>query len=396
MALTDKFRINELVSKGSKADRRDSKGRIVVQRKDGKEVRPTLSKETKPFGEEVIKAKNKNPRFKSELNEVDITPNEEQTSFSGESSGYVEKPKYNEEELKKAVDVKVDELIKEKRPKRGPYILKSKYDDLRKKYEDALEQIADLRRQLNDALAEIQRLQGVIQQLEVEVDSAKLQQAAAENELQSANDRYTTLLGDFQQAIIKGTKEAIERVSLEAQVRGLQAQKETLIRLEEQEEAAQEETAIRANLSGPDNSYDQKGDSGWKVPEPHDDPSLFESRQIHFRSNRRSSGWSGMDSLELYNFSEEDEANWSIQVKAGVGGHGTPWLGFSQSSGTIPPRSGETPGMVEIDAKKIRNVNSPRGRRKEFTDDITLTIGSDTYSLKGIFYRKLRRGGNGN
>ena len=103
-----------------------------------------------------------------------------------------------------------------------------------------------------------------------------------------------------------------------------------------------------------------------------------------------------MDSLELYNFSEEDEANWSIQVKAGVGGHGTPWLGFSQSSGTIPPRSGETPGMVEIDAKKIRNVNSPRGRRKEFTDDITLTIGSDTYSLKGIFYRKLRSGGNGN
>ena len=251
-------------------------------------------------------------------------------------------------------------------------------------------------RQLNEALAEIQRLQGVIQQLEVEVDSAKLQQAAAENELQAANDRYTTLLSDFQQAIIKGTKEAIERVSLEAQVRGLQAQKETLIRLEEQEEAAQEETAIRANLSGPDNSYEQKGDSGYKVPEPHDDPSLFESRQIHFRSNRKSSGWSGMDSLELYNFSEEDEANWSIQVKAGVGGHGTPWLGFSQSSGTIPPRSGETPGMVEIDAKKIRNVNSPKGRRREFTDDITLTIGSDTYSLKGIFYRKLRDGGNGN
>ena len=53
MALTDKFRINELVSKGSKFDRRDSKGRIVVaQRKDGKEVGPTLSKETKPFGEE--------------------------------------------------------------------------------------------------------------------------------------------------------------------------------------------------------------------------------------------------------------------------------------------------------------------------------------------------------
>lgn len=395
MALNDKFRIDELVKKGDRGVRRDESGKIVVRKKDGKEIKP-LPKSAKPFGEERIKGKLVKDKLKEDLvyRDDDINPNQE--TFSGEADINLVKPKYNEEELVKAVDVKVDELIKEKRPKRGPYILKSKYDDLRKKYEDALEQIADLRRQLNDALAEIQRLQGIIQQLEVEVDSSKLQQAAAENELQSANDRYTTLLSDFQQAIIKGTKEAIERVSLEAQVRGLQAQKETLIRLEEQEEAAQEETAIRANLSGPDNSYDQKGDSGWKVPEPHDDPGLFESRQIHFRSNRKSSGWSGLDSLELYNFSEEDEANWSISVKAGVGGHGQPWLGFSQSSGTIPPRSGETPGKVEIDAKKIRKVNSPKGRRREFTDDITLTIGSDTYSLKGIFYRKLRDGGNGN
>mgnify|MGYP003974822505 FL=1 len=396
MGLTDKFRINELTQKGSNVERRTSAGNILVKKVDGKEVKPTNKKLEKPFGQEVIKGKNKEARFKFELNEYDNTPNIEQTSFSGESTGYVEKPKYNESELKKAVDVKVDELIKKKKPKRGPYILKSKYDDLRKKYEDALAQIADLRKQLNTALAEIERLNGVVEQLKVEVDSAKLQQAAAENQLQAANNRYITLLSDFQQAIIKGTKEAIERVSLEAQVRGLQAQKETLIRIEEQEEAAQEETAIRANLSGPNNSYDQKGDTGWKVPEPHQDPSLFETRQIHFRSNRGGSGWSGLDSLELYNFSEEAETTWSISVVAGQGGHGTPWLGFSKSNGTIPPRSGETPGKIEIDAVKVRAVNSPKGRRREFTDDITLTIGQDTYNLKGIFYRKLRKGGNGN
>jgi hypothetical protein len=396
MGLTDKFRINELTQKGSNVERRTSAGNILVKKVDGKEVKPTNKKLEKPFGQEVIKGKNKEARFKFELNEYDNTPNIEQTSFSGESTGYVEKPKYNESELKKAVDVKVDELIKQKKSKRGPYILKSKYDDLRKKYEDALAQIADLRKQLNTALAEISRLEGVIEQLKVEADSAKLQQAAAENQLQAANSRYITLLSDFQQAVIKGTKEAIERVSLEAQVRGLQAQKETLVRLEEQEEAAQEETAIRANLTGPDNSYDQKGDTGWKVPEPHEDPNLFETRQIHFRSNRGGSGWGGLDSLELYNFSEEAEITWSISVVAGPGGHGTPWLGFSKQSGTIPPRSGETPGKIEIDAQKVRAVNSPKGRRREFTDEITLTIGQDTYNLKGIFYRKLRDGGDGN
>ena len=395
MALNDKFRIGELVKKGDGAIRRDESNKIIVRKKDGKEIKP-LPKSPKPFGEERIKGKLVKDKLKEDLvyRDDDINPNQE--TFSGESNLNIVKPKYNEEELKKAVDVKVDELIKKKKPKRGPYILKSKYDDLRKKYEDALAQIADLRKQLNTALAEIERLNGVVEQLKVEVDSAKLQQAAAENQLQAANNRYITLLSDFQQAIIKGTKEAIERVSLEAQVRGLQAQKETLIRIEEQEEAAQEETAIRANLSGPNNSYDQKGDTGWKVPEPHQDPSLFETRQIHFRSNRGGSGWSGLDSLELYNFSEEAETTWSISVVAGQGGHGTPWLGFSKSNGTIPPRSGETPGKIEIDAVKVRAVNSPKGRRREFTDDITLTIGQDTYNLKGIFYRKLRKGGNGN
>jgi hypothetical protein len=60
------------------------------------------------------------------------------------------------------------------------------------------------------------------------LDSAQLQKAAAENETQASNDRHTKLLTNFQQSLVKGTKEGIERVSLTAQVRGLQAQKITL------------------------------------------------------------------------------------------------------------------------------------------------------------------------
>jgi len=399
MGLTDKFRINELTKKGSKVERRTSAGNILVKKVDGKQVRPTNNKSKKPFGQEAIKGKQISPRFKSDLNESDDTPNIEQTSFSGESTGYVEKPKYNESELKKAVDVKVDELIKQKKSKRGPYILKSKFDDLRKKYEDALEQIADLRKKLNNALAEISRLEGVIQQLEVEADSAKLQQAAAENQLQAANDRYITLLSDFQQAIIKGTKEAIERVSLEAQVRGLQAQKETLVRIEEQEDAQQETAAILASLTGPPNSYEQKGDYAWKIPEDaiKDQAELDGGHTFYFRSNRKSSGWSNGNTLELYNFTEDSEVTYSFAItKGSQGGHGTPWFGFSPMSGTIPPRSGSTPGKVTVDANKIRKVSSPKGRRRVFDDDIVLTIADTTLDMKARFYRKLRSGGSGN
>ena len=69
-----------------------------------------------------IKGKQISPRYKSdwvdtdEFDEADI---EGQTTFSGETSGYLEKPKYNEDELEKAIDVKVDELIKKTKTKKG-------------------------------------------------------------------------------------------------------------------------------------------------------------------------------------------------------------------------------------------------------------------------------------
>ena len=134
-ARPEDYRLNELLTKGSKAIKRDEKSRsIVVRKKDGKQVAP-FSKEKKivPFGSKPIKRKQISPRYKSdwidsdEFEEVEV---EGQTSFSGETSGYLEKPKYNENELVKAIDVKVDELIKKKKKKKPDYILKRIYNKL--------------------------------------------------------------------------------------------------------------------------------------------------------------------------------------------------------------------------------------------------------------------------
>ena len=56
--------------------------------------------------------------------------------------------------------------------------------------------------------------------------------ASAEDELQISNDKYVTLVKDFQNALSKGIREGIERVSLEAQIRGLQAEKQTFNELQ--------------------------------------------------------------------------------------------------------------------------------------------------------------------
>ena len=119
-ARPEDYRLNELLTKGSKAIKRDEKsGRILVRKKDGKQVKPFVKeKKAAPFGSKPIKGKQISPRYKSdwvdsdEFDEVEV---EGQTSFSGETSGYLEKPKYNEDELVKAVDVEVDELIKKQK-----------------------------------------------------------------------------------------------------------------------------------------------------------------------------------------------------------------------------------------------------------------------------------------
>jgi hypothetical protein len=124
-AKPEDYRLKELLTKGSKAidKTRDKKtGGILVRKKDGKQVAPfSKVKKPVPFGLKPIKRKQISPRYKSdwidsdEFDEVEV---EGQTSFSGETSGYLEKPKYNEDELVKAVDVKVDELIKKKKAKK--------------------------------------------------------------------------------------------------------------------------------------------------------------------------------------------------------------------------------------------------------------------------------------
>ena len=257
-AKPEDYRVSELLKKGSKAidKTRDEKtGSIMVRKKDGKQTPVGLSKKDSiEFTERIKKGKSINhiskekPFVKYGMKPIrDIKPgdpaksksdwidtdefdsiNEEQTKFSGETSGYVEKPKYNEEELQKALDTKVDELIKKQKPEKPAYVKKTKFDDKQKELNTQVGKTESLREKYNIELAKNESLKSEVATLEVLLDSGELQRAAAEDETEVANDRFVKLLSNFQQSLIKGTKEGIERVSLTAQVRGLQAQKVTL------------------------------------------------------------------------------------------------------------------------------------------------------------------------
>ena len=147
----------------------------------------------------------------------------------GDTSGYIERPIYNEQQLIKAVDTVVDELINNARPEGPAVVLKTVYDDLSAKYAAALAEIKDLSKKLSDALQEIEKLRIQISDLLTQLDLEKLLRASAETERDTTNEKYVATVLDFQSALSKGIKEGIERVSTEAQLKGLLAEKQSFI-----------------------------------------------------------------------------------------------------------------------------------------------------------------------
>lgn len=228
MSLDERFRIDELLKKGSMAIPRDAVDGIVVRRVDNKEVKPVTTQTEKPFGTEPIREAQSDAKLKSDLGVPLIRQNTEQTSFAGETSAYLEQPYYDSEQLEKAKDIKVDELIKPKPEQRERYIKYVKYQEKLDEITILTDEKIQLELEAGRLKSTIAGLETTVLTLESQVISAQERVRTIESEFESLRNRYESLLQDFQNAVLKGTKEGIERVSLTAQVRGLGAQKETL------------------------------------------------------------------------------------------------------------------------------------------------------------------------
>ena len=119
----------------------------------------------------------------------------------GSTFGYVERPVYNNEQLVKAVDTVVDELIGPPQREAPAVVLKTIYDDLRRLYDQALNDIQDLQEQLDQLLVENETLKTDIEQLQIQVDLEKLLRASADNERDATNQVLQSVTLDLQFAL---------------------------------------------------------------------------------------------------------------------------------------------------------------------------------------------------
>ena len=178
----------------------------------------------------------------------------------GSSFGYVERPVYNNEQLVKAVDTIVDELISPPGVESPAVVLKSIYDDLRVQFNQALADIRKLQKEVDDLKSENSALRSTINQLNIQIDLEKLLKASAENERDATNQVLQSVTLDLQSALSKGVKEAVERVSREASLQGLLAEKEAFIALQEESKNAIDRAndtiaTLQDNLIAAQNSF---------------------------------------------------------------------------------------------------------------------------------------------
>jgi hypothetical protein len=130
--------------------------------------------------------------------------------------GTLTKPKYNESELLKSVDTRIFELIPVEPAPLEDTVPRRVYNVVTQSVIDLTAEVERLNVEIGTLNTKIIDLQIVSESLRVEVDAQKILVATYQNQLKQAITQVQGGVTDLQNAIQKGTAEAIQRVSLTA------------------------------------------------------------------------------------------------------------------------------------------------------------------------------------
>ena len=218
--------------------------------------------------------------------------------MDGETVGRLRRMKYDESELVKAIDTTVSELIKAKPTEQPDVVLLDEYNSVLDRLARANSIIEQVRAELATEKGLSKSLEARVDGLLSELDASLVRVAVAENQSEATNDKFVGTVNDLQQAIQKGTLEAIERVSLEAQVEGLAAQKEALV---------QQVASLEEQLGGKTQALQQGGKAAGNaftaVIKEKGEPDKADLRYYEAKKGPNT-GWKNGPTIEVLNISE--------------------------------------------------------------------------------------------
>jgi hypothetical protein len=135
--------------------------------------------------------------------------------------GALTKPKYNNSELVKSIDTRIFELIPIEPPPLEDTVPRRIYNPVTQSVIDLTAEVEQLNVTIGTLNTKISDLEIVSESLRVEIDAQKILVASYQNQLKQAISQVQGGVSDLQNAIQKGTAEAIQRVSLTARNQAL-------------------------------------------------------------------------------------------------------------------------------------------------------------------------------
>jgi len=142
------------------------------------------------------------------------------------------KPKYNDDELRKAVDTNVVELIKSKRVLKPDTTPGELYRELLEDERLINEEIKKVIKNIEVKNLIITDLSNTIEEINKKVDYVKVEENIETNKVETTQNRFIKLNLDFTQALQRAIQEEIDMTSLQSQNDGLRAEFNTLKEIE--------------------------------------------------------------------------------------------------------------------------------------------------------------------
>ena len=225
-------------------------------------------------------------------NEFGVHTFSDQSPADGILVSKLTKPLYNIPEIVKSLDVTITELIPSEVTTGPATVLKTVYDSALNEIELRDATISSLNKNILTLNSKIGQLESVTQSLLIDLDNQKLLVANADNQNAITTTRIRTGIVDLQNAIQKGTSEAIKRVSLEAQITSLTKENGTL-----KEELFGKQAKVAEG-------FKVSEDFAYKILEIKDKD--FDGVRFDARANEASEEWINGPSIQIDNFSITD------------------------------------------------------------------------------------------
>jgi DNA-directed RNA polymerase subunit F len=225
-------------------------------------------------------------------NEFGVHTFSDQSPTDGILASKLIKPLYNISEIVKSLDVTITELIPTEVTTGPATVLKTVYDSALNEIQLRDATISSLNRNILTLNSKIGQLESVTQSLLIDLDNQRLLVANADNQNAITTTRIRTGIIDLQNAIQKGTSEAIQRVSYLARIKALEKENATV-----KDELYGKQAKVAEG-------FKVSEDFAYKILEIKDKD--YDGLRFDARANENEEKWTNGPSIQIDNFSAVD------------------------------------------------------------------------------------------